>query len=108
VFGFSAPGEAVELVTVRVIGIGLIQNKAFRAPTDGQSSLESAESSRRQVVFDADEGAIDCPIYDRYKLHQGASLPGPAIVEELDSTTLIHRGYGATVNGYGHLILSRV
>ena len=108
VFGFSAPSETIELVTVRVIGIGMIQNKAFSVPTAGHTSLEAAESSRRPVVFDADVGAVDCPIYDRYRLPNGARVLGPAVVEEVDSTTVIHDGYSAVVNDYGHLILSRL
>jgi N-methylhydantoinase A len=108
VFGFSAPGETIELVNLRVIGIGMIQNKAFSVPAAAETSLEAAESDRRPVVFDADVGAVDCPIYDRYKLPYGARILGPAVVEEIDSTTVIHDGYSALVNDYGHLILSSV
>jgi N-methylhydantoinase A len=34
-------------------------------------------------------------------------LPGPAVVEEFDSTSIIHPGYAAEVDGYGNLIVRR-
>ena len=45
------------------------------------------------MYFAESDGYVDCPIYDRYALPAAASLTGPAIVEEFDSTTVVHPGY---------------
>jgi N-methylhydantoinase A len=44
-------------------------------------------------------------IYDRNKLHEGLEVPGPAIVGEMDSTTVILPGYRARVDAVGNLLI---
>jgi N-methylhydantoinase A len=48
----------------------------------------------------------DAVIYDRNKLHEGLIVPGPAIVTEMDSTTVILPGYEATVDKLDNLVIS--
>ena len=48
----------------------------------------------------------DCSIYDRSKLHEGLLVPGPAIVSEMDSTTVILPGYDARVDAVGNLLIN--
>lgn len=48
----------------------------------------------------------DCSIYDRNKLHEGLVVPGPAIVSEMDSTTVILPGYDARVDAVGNLLIN--
>ena len=45
-------------------------------------------------------------IYDRSKLRQGDSIPGPAIVVEMDSTTLIETGCVAIVDKVGNILIN--
>ena len=49
----------------------------------------------------SDGGAVPCPIYEREDLRPGQVLEGPAVVEELDSTTLVHPGDTLTVSERG-------
>ena len=53
------------------------------------------------------DGYVDCPIYDRYALPAGMSFAGPAVVEEFDSTTVVHPGFAVTVDATGNLIIER-
>ena len=48
----------------------------------------------------------DGAIYDRAKLCQGDVIPGPAIVTEMDSTTLIETGCVATVDAVGNILIN--
>jgi N-methylhydantoinase A len=106
-FGFSAPDEPIELVNVRVIGVGLITRPGLRGPGQTTKSVREAEKARRAVVFDPAEGAVTCPIYDRYRLAPGAVVRGPAIVEEIDSTTVLDADHQATVSQHGSLLITR-
>ena len=45
-------------------------------------------------------------IYDRMKLHEGLVVPGPAIVSEMDSTTVVLPGYAARVDSVGNLLIN--
>ena len=66
------------------------------------------EPKERRPVYFAEAGEyVDCPIYDRYSLGAGAALAGPAVVEEFDSTTVVHPGFALTVDGTGNLIIER-
>ena len=47
-------------------------------------------------------------IYDRAKLRQGDIIPGPAIVVEMDSTTLIETGCVAHVDAAGNILINPV
>ena len=52
--------------------------------------------------------SLNVLIYDRYRLSAGFVLEGPAIVEEIDATTVIHPRYQALVNRFGNLVLTKV
>jgi N-methylhydantoinase A len=58
----------------------------------------------RQTVHDAG-GAIEASVYDRADLGAGDLLDGPAIVTQLDATTLVARGWHAEVHISGALLL---
>ncbi len=104
-YGFSAPAEPAECVSLRLTSIGHIAKPPLRtlAPAAG----EPAAKAHRPVYFAEAGGFVDCPVYDRYALGAGAFLSGPAIVEEFDSTTVVHPGYGATADTYGNLVIRR-
>jgi N-methylhydantoinase A len=48
----------------------------------------------------------DIAIYDRGLLHEGLVVPGPAIVSEMDSTTVVLPGYDARVDAIGNLLIN--
>ena len=51
------------------------------------------------------DGPTPTAIYDRYRLKANNRFPGPAIVEEIDSTTLIPHGCTVNVDDYGNLLI---
>jgi N-methylhydantoinase A len=61
-------------------------------------------ASHRRVWFAAD-AAQDTPVYDRATLMPGDTVIGPAIIEQLDSTTLLFPGDRASVDPYLNLIV---
>ncbi len=48
---------------------------------------------------------VECPVYDRRRLGAGHVIAGPAVVEQFDSTTLIHPGQRAEVDDLGFLLI---
>ena len=58
------------------------------------------------MAYFAEEGGfIECDIYDRYKLVDGATFVGPAIVEEKESTCVVLPGQRVKVDRYANLII---
>ena len=90
----------LELVNLRVTALGDIARPSLREVGPG-SGAGGAVKETRKVYFAESGGLIDCRIYDRYRLGEGDSIAGPAIVWEVDSTTFIHPGTSASVDRYG-------
>ena len=105
-YGHSAPDEPVEFVTLRVAALGSISRPTLGLVREAAGGIEAAETARRRVCFTGSEGYADTPIYDRYLLGPGASIQGPAVVEEMDSTTVLHPGWHARVDRFGNLLIS--
>jgi N-methylhydantoinase A len=103
-YGFSAPDEPVELVGVRVRAIGRIAKPVPQALDRG---LLPAATCRRPVHFAEAGGYVETPVYDRSTLPAGVRFDGPAIVEEYDSTVVVHPGFAAETDMYGNLLLRR-
>jgi N-methylhydantoinase A len=107
-YGYSAPTEPVEFVNLRLTAIGKIAKPRLRELEGNNTDIAAAQKATRSVYFAESDGYVECPIYDRYLLGPGSILTGPAIVEEIDSTTVIHPGYSAQVDRFGNLILTRI
>ncbi len=104
VYGFAAPAEPVEVVSLRLTSVGRIAKPPAR-PLERGGAAEPKE--RRRVHFAEAGGFVDCPIYDRYGLPAGASFTGPAVVEEFDSTTVVHPGFAVRVDELGNLVIEK-
>jgi N-methylhydantoinase A len=107
-YGFSASDEPVELVALRLTAIGKIAKPRLRELGPDGGDVSSARKATRPVYFAESGGHVDCPIYDRCQLRAGCVVRGPAIVEEMDSTTVIHPGFVAIVDRFGNLLLQTV
>jgi N-methylhydantoinase A len=102
-YGYSYRGsQLVEIVNVRVIGVGVIA-KPRMAEAPSASSHAAPVRAHRAVCFDGD--FVDCPIYPRPNLPIGFHLDGPAVIEEYGSTTIIQPAQSARVDRYGNLII---
>jgi len=91
-------------VSMRLSSVGRIAKPPARALDRGDAP---GPKERRELYFAEAEGYVDCPIYDRYALPAGARLAGPAVVEEFDSTTVIHPGFTVSVDETGNLIIEK-
>ncbi|MBX3013076.1 MAG: hydantoinase/oxoprolinase family protein [Caldilineaceae bacterium] len=106
-YGFSAPGEPVEFVNLRLLAIGQIVKPQLRTWAAATGAVDQAQKAIRPVYFADLGGYTDCPIYDRYRLGAGHVVVGPAIIEEFDATTVLLPGYEARVDPFGHLVMTR-
>ena len=104
-YGFVAEGEPVQLVTFRVEATGLVRKAAFQPRPMRGADASAAIVGRRDVWFAESAAFVACPIYDRDKLDAGNRIAGPAIIEQMDATTVIPPGMTARVEPYLNLIL---
>ncbi|HEX3348069.1 MAG TPA: hydantoinase/oxoprolinase family protein, partial [Acetobacteraceae bacterium] len=104
-YGFVAEGEPVQLVTFRVEATGLVRKAAFQRRAERGPDASAAIVGRREVWLPEAGGFASCPVYDRERLDAGNRIAGPAIVEQMDATTVVLPGMAARVEGYLNLIL---
>lgn len=97
-YGFSLEGEPVEFVNLRVSAIGLSELGSVLQAPGGEGDPDPV--AIRAVSFRG-HGYLDTPVYRRQTLPAGFSLTGPAIIEETDSTTVVHPGDTLTVRADG-------
>jgi N-methylhydantoinase A len=101
-YGFALPGEPIELITLRVTALCSEAHPRLRVAA---SQATPQPVALREVWFDPAQ-PLECAIYRRSLLSEGAELRGPAVVEEDDSTTLLHPGDLARVEASGTLLLT--
>jgi N-methylhydantoinase A len=105
-FSRLLPGIPIRIVNLRTAAIGrrpAFDHSALAPRQD--TSINSARLPGRRVWFD---GAWhETAIWDRLKLPAGASVAGPAILEQPDATTVIEPGLHGTVDPLGNLIVTR-
>ena len=99
----STTRTAIEIVSYRVAAVGLSDKPALPSVEAAGRNMEHARIGTRRVIFDAADYAT--PIFDRERLPPDQPVPGPAIVEESGSSTIVPPGWSAVLDGVGCLIL---
>jgi N-methylhydantoinase A len=103
-YGYAAEDEPVQLVTFRLEAFGVVSPPQMDT-LDSGGTLDDALVGQRHAWLPEAGGWGDVPLYDRTRLSSGLRIDGPAIVEQMDSTTVILPGQRATVDIYGNLVI---
>lgn len=102
-YGWAFDDVDVEIVTIRVIGIAMTPRLCWPGLEQANGiSIEQAQMYKRATIFD-DGKTYDTPRYDRTRLKAGHLVPGPAIIVQHDSTTLVPPSYVARVTDSGNI-----
>jgi N-methylhydantoinase A len=104
-FGRTIPGLETEIMswTLRLAAAG-----AAAEPCPPIAEERPAAASGRTRLADPVGGAFaEVPVYRRADLVPGDVLAGPALLTEDETTTLVASGFTATINGLGHIVLTR-
>lgn len=102
---YSRPGAPVEVYRLQVKATGLVQKAEFSRVARRKGKKPLAPLAERMVRFDEHPKPLKTRIFDRDALLPGDAIEGPAIVEQLDSTTLVPPGIKAVVDDYLSLIM---
>jgi len=102
-FSFLLSNEH-ELVSMRATVSGPRPNVAGNVVANAPSADASAARVGSVAIW-VDGASADADLYDREQLLAGHVISGPAIVTEMDSTTLVLPGHSATVHSSGSLLI---
>ena len=103
IYGHSVEGD-VRIVNLRAIH----RTPVFEEKGQAQLSSDRSVKETRQVLCDADSGFIETNVYDRSNLTRGQEIMGPAVVDQIDTTTWIPEGWVASVLEDSMLLLERI
>jgi N-methylhydantoinase A len=101
-YTFRQEDTPVEIVTLRVGATGQLPRPEIRE-LPVSDDVASAIVDRQEADFDGE--VLLSPVYDRARLGAGGKLRGPAIISQLDATTLLFPGQVAEVHRYGSLVI---
>ena len=100
-FGYADKNAAIEVVNVRLKAVGIAETPAL--PVSRTRGDAEITVKRERVVFA--QGALDTPFLHRGSLTAGDRIPGPAVVLQMDATTVIPPGWEAVVDRLGNLVV---
>ncbi len=102
--------KTVMVVNLGLVGIGKVTAPSS-APSEECTKVPAADAllTTGTAYFPRVGGAMafDTCYYRRDRLRTGNQIPGPAIVEQADTTTVIPPGWMATVDPFGNLMIGR-
>jgi N-methylhydantoinase A len=103
-FGHTAPEEPVEIVSYRLRGVGRVP--PVKLPTYRRQGLALKDALRETRKARFGGITLDCPVYQRDRLDVGIRFEGPAIVDQLDATTVIPPGHSARVDEFKNILIT--
>jgi len=96
-YAYRRDATPVEIYQLQLTAVGVTPKPQFaRHSTTGAGKPEPVAT--RPVYFEEAGGFVETPIYVRDRLPAGTRLTGPAVVDQLDSTTLVPPGVAAEVD----------
>jgi N-methylhydantoinase A len=102
-YGYHNPDDAVEIVNYRLSARGRLYDPP--AATVAAPAAPAPEPVGTRPVYFRADGAQDTPVFDRASLAPGHVLTGPAVIDQLDATTLIYPGDTVRVDDAFNLLI---
>jgi N-methylhydantoinase A len=105
-YTYSEPHNSVEVVNIESTLYGHVDKPQ---PPRMKKGLPAAKAinGRRKAIFAANGKLVGTPVYDGSKLGAGATIKGPAIIEEVTTTIVIEPKWSARLDVSGSYVISR-
>jgi N-methylhydantoinase A len=103
-FGYASPDDPAQVVSCRVVATGVATR--IEASPQPLRADKPVPREARPVYFESDGKWVDCPVYWRGDIAPGATLSGPAIIEQLDATTVMYPQDSAKMDAYGNILIT--
>ena len=102
-FGYSLEEEKtpIELINLRLLSVGRTVKPRFKQEKYDKKDPEKALKMMRKVYLPLLEQYVDIPVYDGHKLRYGNKVAGPALIEQVNTTTFVTPEYNVLCDRYG-------
>jgi N-methylhydantoinase A len=104
-YGYDMPAQPVEIVNLRLVVTAA--RKAPPAARNGKKVVKKQIITSKRRVWFPESGFVQTPVYERDQLPAGWRATGPAIIEQMDATTVVppKAKIHNDALGYLHLVL---
>jgi N-methylhydantoinase A len=102
IYGHANPAEAVQLVNLRLTAIGHLPALTLR-----QRGEATAARKRERMAWFPGAGLVPVQVHWREGLMPGIAIAGPAIIEAMDSTTVVPPAWSAAIDALGYIRMER-
>jgi N-methylhydantoinase A len=104
-YNFRIDESLTEIVNLHLTAFGKVEKTELKELEVLSNNPDDALKETREVIFE-NVGGIDTKIYLRDKLSPGMKINGPAIIEEVTTSTIIYPNMELEVDKYGNLIIN--
>lgn len=103
-YSYKLMDNEMEIVNIHLTAFGKVRKNKLKKLS--QLEMESDYIIEERNVLYEEEGWLTVNVYDRSKLHAGFQIEGPAIIEEVTSSTILYSGQTLVVDEFGNLIIT--
>jgi N-methylhydantoinase A len=105
-YGYRSQREPIQFVSLKVVGRGIPDRR--RVPARVARAREViARRDQRRAYFGPEIGWLTAQLLPRTALN-ATPMPGPLIVEEYDTTTVVRPGWSARLDDWNNIVMERV
>ena len=103
-FGYSLEEEGtdVELINMRLVTVGVTEKPKFQPMEFAEDDAAHAIKRTRQVYLPKEKEFADVNVYDGFALRYGNRIEGPAVIEQVNTTTFVTPEYRVLVDQFGN------
>ncbi|ADO44198.1 putative AgaF protein (plasmid) [Ketogulonicigenium vulgare Y25] len=106
VYGYAFPDEPIDIIALRLAATGHVPRARLSAEEPATGPASAAITGTRDVWLPERGTFAALPLYDRAQLQPGHVVKGPAILNQMDSTTLVLDGQTVTIDPYLNLVIA--
>jgi len=102
-FGYSLKEEntPIELINLRLLSVGRTVKPKFKKEKYDQENPKRALKTKRKVYLPVEERYEDVTVFNGHKLKYGNRVEGPALIEQVNTTTFVTPEYNVLCDRYG-------
>jgi len=102
-YGYSLEEQRtpIELINLRLLSTGITVKPGFKKEDYDGEDPGKALKKRRNVYLPGEKAFREVPVYDGHKLMYGNQVQGPAIIEQVNTTTFVSPEYSVLCDRYG-------
>lgn len=104
-YSFRIEDSLTEVVNLHLISYGTVEKTPISEIEDKPYTLEETIIETRPVSFEG-YGKLDTKVYNREKMSKNMSIVGPALIEEVSSSTILYPNMTASIDVYGNIIIN--